>query len=68
VFYGLAKGSGSLVKNTVEGTFGFMQSISEGFSKGLLLLSMDKDYLCKREEKLITEKPKNFVEGVGYGC
>jgi vacuolar protein sorting-associated protein 13A/C len=21
-----------------------------------------------REEKIITEKPKNFVEGVGFGC
>lgn len=24
--------------------------------------------MCKREEKLLTEKPKNFVEGVGFGC
>jgi hypothetical protein len=41
--------------------------MTEGVSKVLLLLSLDKDYLCKREEKLLTEKPKNFVEGVGYG-
>merc|ERR1719265_2467978 len=24
--------------------------------------------MCKREEKLLTEKPKNFVEGAGFGC
>jgi len=67
MFVGAAKGSGSLLKNTFEGTFGFIESISEGFSKGLLLLSYDKDYLAKREERLLTEKPKNFVEGLGYG-
>jgi len=24
--------------------------------------------LSTREEKLLTEKPRHFVEGVGYGC
>lgn len=37
--YGVAIGTGSLLKNTIEGSFGFMQSLSEGFSKGVLLLS-----------------------------
>jgi hypothetical protein len=33
----------------------------------LLLLSFDENYLQDREERLITKKPKNFVEGVGFG-
>ena len=44
-----------------------MQAISGSLSKSLLLLSMDKEYLSEREEQLITEKPKNVVEGVGFG-
>ena len=31
-------------------------------------MNKDKEFLSKREEKLLTEKPKNFVEGVGFGC
>ena len=61
-------GTASLVKNTVEGVLGIFQSFSSAFSKGLLLLSVDKEYLSQREEKLLTEKPRNIVEGVGYGC
>lgn len=29
---------------------------------------MDKDYAIKHEEEVITERPKNFVEGLGYGA
>jgi len=33
-----------------------------------LLISNDKDYARDREDKLMLERPKNFVEGFGYGC
>lgn len=61
-------GTGSLLKNTIEGTFGSVQAITASVSKGMLLLSLDQDYLYRREELLLTEKPKNIVEGVGFGC
>lgn len=65
---GAASGTVSLMKNTVEGSFGFVQSLSGQLSKLLLVAAIDEDYLGEREEKLLTEKPRNFVEGVGYGC
>eukprot|EP00347_Sterkiella_histriomuscorum_P018285 403346093 len=60
-------GTGSLLKNTIEGSFGYIQSMTGSVSKGLLLMSMDREYLSIREEQLLTEKPKNIVEGVGFG-
>ena len=69
---GFLKGAGygtvSLMKNTVEGSFGFVQSLSGQLSKLLLVAAIDEDYLGEREEKLLTEKPRNLVEGVGFGC
>ena len=64
---GGAVGTASLFKNSMEGTLGFFQSISSSISKGVLLISDDKQYLSIREQNLLTEKPKNFVEGFGYG-
>ena len=37
-------------------------------SKLLLVANIDDDYLGVREEKLLTEKPRDVIEGVGYGC
>lgn len=48
--WGGLQGTGSLVKNTIEGSFGYIQSITGSLSKGILLLSMDKEYLSRREE------------------
>jgi len=33
-----------------------------------LIIVHDKDYSMEREESHLTEKPLNFVEGVGYGA
>lgn len=30
--------------------------------------SLDKEYAIKHEEEVITERPKNFVEGLGFGA
>lgn len=65
---GSAKGTVSLLKNTFEGTFGVVESFTGGFSKLALVFNQDEDYLGTREEKIITEKPRNLVEGVGFGC
>jgi hypothetical protein len=32
------------------------------------MISFDKEYAIKHEEEVITEKPKNFVEGLGFGA
>ena len=65
---GTMKGTVSLFKNTFEGAFGVAESFSGGLSKLALVINRDEDYLESREEKIITEKPRNLVEGVGFGC
>lgn len=61
-------GTVSLCKNTFEGTFGVAEAFTGGISKLALVLNQDGDYLSIREEKIITEKPRNIVEGVGFGA
>ena len=64
---GIVNGSVSLVKNTVDGTLNTATKFTSGISKGLLLITQDDGYINKREKKIMTEKPSNFVEGLGYG-
>ena len=63
---GLIEGTSSLVKNTVQGTFGSASKILSTVSKGLLFITDDTDYINKREEENL-DKPRNAFEGVGYG-
>jgi len=42
---GILEGTGSLFKNTVQGTFGSASSIFGSLSKGLLVVSGDKGYI-----------------------
>ena len=63
----LADGTTSLVKHTVNGTFNSTSKITSGISQGILFLTQDDEYIKEREEKKITEKPKDIMEGIGYG-
>ena len=47
---------------------GISQNIGESWSELMLAVCMDKDYAVQHEEEVITERPKNFVEGLGYGA
>src|SRR5574344_571293 len=64
---GVVDGGWSLAKHTVDGTFNSASKLTGGLSKGMLLLTQDDDYITEREKKKITEKPKNVIEGIGYG-
>ena len=64
---GILKGTGSLMKNTTEGTFGTISNFSSSISKGILIFTRDEEFIYKREGQLMSEKPKNIVEGVGFG-
>ena len=33
----------------------------------MLLLTQDDEFINEREKKKVTEKPKNVIEGFGYG-
>ena len=64
---GVVDGTLSLIKHTVGGTFGATSKIFSGISKGMLSITNDDEYIDKKERKKITERPKNFVQGIGYG-
>ena len=63
---GLIEGTGSLLKNTVQGTFGSASKMLSSVSKGLLFFTDDTEFINKREEENL-DKPKNIIDGVGYG-
>ena len=64
---GVFSGTKSLVKNTVGGTLNTVSKITSGFSKEILILAHDENYINQRERKNMMHKPKTFVEGIGYG-
>lgn len=64
---GLVKGTGSLFKHTVQGTFGSTSSIFSSLSKGVLVLANDKEYMKEREDTNHRERPDNVLEGLGFG-
>ena len=64
---GLADGATSLVKHTVNGTFNSTSKITSGISQGILYLTQDDEYINEREQKKITEKPRDIMEGFGFG-
>ena len=47
---GLAKGAGSLVKNTFEGAFNSVESISGSVGNGISSLAFDDDYTKERQK------------------
>jgi vacuolar protein sorting-associated protein 13A/C len=55
--YGIVKGAGSLLKNTVQGTFGSASNIFGSLSKGILVLASDKKYIERREEEKVSQAP-----------
>ncbi|KAH3745690.1 vacuolar protein sorting-associated protein 13 family protein [Pelomyxa schiedti] len=63
---GLAKGSKSLVKNTVYGLFNSLSKVTGALGKGVAALSMDDDYLAKRRVNR-KKKPKNIGDGTVQG-
>jgi len=65
---GLFKGTKSLLKHTVIGTFGAVSEVASAWSKGFLMLSNDKKYISQREERFIKEKAETLVDGIGYGA
>jgi len=65
---GIFVGFGSLFKHSFIGLFGFTQVLGESYSEILLALGLDRDYAMKHEEEVLTQRPKNFVEGLGFGA
>ena len=64
---GFVKGAGSLLKNTVQGTFGSVSKLTDSVATGLTSLTQDKESLIQRTIDKATNKPRDVVEGVGLG-
>ena len=64
---GIYDGTKSLVKNTLDGALNTVSKITSGFSKEILMISLDENYINERERRNMMDKPKNVIEGIGYG-
>ncbi|CAD8058857.1 unnamed protein product [Paramecium sonneborni] len=64
---GLAQGAKSLISHTIAGAFSSVNKITGSFGSGLANLTLDEDYLRKRERQKI-HKPKHLGEGLGQGA
>jgi len=64
---GLAKGTASLVKNTVYATFNSAGKVVGALGKGVATLSCDDEYV-KRRQANQRKKPKHFLDGAAQGA
>ena len=64
---GIIKGTGSLIKNTLSGTFGTVSKLTSSLTTGLTALTQDKEYMMERQRDFAKNKPSNVVDGVGLG-
>ena len=64
---GVYTGTKSLVKNTLDGALNSVSKITSGFSREILMISRDENYINERERKNMMDKPKNVIEGIGFG-
>ena len=64
---GFIKGTGSLLKNTVEGTFDTVSKLANSMATGITILTQDREYLKERQREQARNKPRNIVDGVEMG-
>ena len=63
---GLVAGAGSLMKNTISGTFNSVEKVTGSLASGISALTMDDEFIleCERAKR---KKPKHVVEGLQQG-
>ncbi|KAG2373405.1 hypothetical protein C9374_012144 [Naegleria lovaniensis] len=64
---GLAKGSMSLLKNSVHGIGNFTSKLTGNVGNGIAFLTFDKEYNQQRERQA-SQKPKDIKEGLASGA
>ena len=64
----VAKGTMSLVRNTVMGTAQATSRVSDTLSKGLAAISMDDDYIRRRAARMAAHRPQTIREGLMGGA
>jgi hypothetical protein len=65
--HGVAKGTWSLVKNSIFGLFNSASKFTGSLGSGVAVLSWDEDYQRKRQEDRQQNKPQHALEGFGQG-
>ena len=66
-FRGFGAGTISFSKNLSIGLVSSVSTFLRSVSQLVLTVTTDRDYAKLREDNHLTERPKDFVEGVGYG-
>jgi hypothetical protein len=61
---GIVKGTGSLLTNTVVGSFGSIGKISSSLSASMLAITGDDEYIQKRTMGMIRGRPQDLVQGL----
>jgi vacuolar protein sorting-associated protein 13A/C len=51
----------------VYAIFNSASKITGSISKGVAILSMDNEYQQKRQVEKFRQRPRNAIEGIGYG-
>jgi hypothetical protein len=64
---GLFKGAGSLLKRTVQSSFGSVSRATGCVSNGLSVLTRDQGFITSRHRRKVREIPLDFIEGIGIG-
>jgi len=62
----MMQGAGSLVKQTISGTFNSLGKITGSLATGLSTLTMDDEYMSMRD-KAKMKRPKHAAEGLAQG-
>jgi hypothetical protein len=60
------KGTNSLVKNTMHGTFNTASKVTGALNKGIRYLTFDEEYI-KQKDKLTQKKSIGITEGLSEG-
>ena len=63
---GLVAGAGSLMKNTISGTFNSVGKMTGSLASGISTLTMDEEFISEREHAK-RKRPKHIVEGLQQG-
>lgn len=64
---GVIKGAGGMVAVTGATAAGVFGKVTGVLNKGIVAVSLDRDYIHEKEINDIKNKPKNVMEGVGQG-
>jgi vacuolar protein sorting-associated protein 13A/C len=64
---GIAKGTTSLVRNTLTAGLGSVGRFGSSLSTGMLAITGDDEYMKNRTMGMIRQKPQGIAQGIGQG-